>query len=98
MIGNIKKTFLPKTGMREKQLLQDPGYVDTVDTYCMQWDKEVPPNILIIFSAYIDIVDKQHSIHNSIALILCINHLNMPFNVYTTDKVIMITVSGFPTI
>ena len=24
-----------KTGMREKQVLQDPGYVDTVDTCCM---------------------------------------------------------------
>ena len=30
MIGNIKETFLPKTGMREKQLLQDPGYVRVV--------------------------------------------------------------------
>ena len=41
---------------------------------------------------------KQHTkftIHNSIALILCIDHLNMPFNVHTTDKV---TVSGFLTI
>ena len=26
MIGNIKRTFPPKTSMREKQLLQDPGY------------------------------------------------------------------------
>ena len=30
MIGNIKETFPPKTGMREKQLLQDPGYVRVV--------------------------------------------------------------------
>ena len=30
MIGNIKKTFPPKTGMSEKQLLQDPGYVEGV--------------------------------------------------------------------
>ena len=30
MIGNIKETFPPKTGMREKQLLQDPGYVGVV--------------------------------------------------------------------
>ena len=30
MIGNIKKTFLPKTGLREKQLLQDPGYVKDI--------------------------------------------------------------------
>ena len=39
-----------------------------------------------------------YSVHNSIALILCIDHLNMPFNVHTTDKVTMITVSGFLTI
>ena len=26
-----------------------------------------------------------YTIHNSIALILCIDHLNMPFNVHTTD-------------
>ena len=31
MIGNIKKTFPPKTGLREKQLLQDPGYVKDVE-------------------------------------------------------------------
>ena len=36
----LKKLSRQKTGMREKQLLQDPGYVDTVDTCCMQWDKE----------------------------------------------------------
>ena len=30
MIGNIKETFPPKTGLREKQLLQDPGYVEDV--------------------------------------------------------------------
>ena len=39
-----------------------------------------------------------YTIHNSIALIICIDHLNMPFNVHTTDKVTMITVSGFLTI
>ena len=39
-----------------------------------------------------------YSIHNSIALIFCIKHLDMPFNVHTTDKVTMITVSGFLTI
>ena len=32
MIGNIKKTFLPKTGMQEKQTLQDPGYVKGIET------------------------------------------------------------------
>ena len=36
MIGNIKEIFPPKTGMQEKQLLQDPGYVEGVETtYCM---------------------------------------------------------------
>ena len=36
MIGNIKETFPPKTGLREKQLLQDPGYVEDVgDSFCM---------------------------------------------------------------
>ena len=30
MIGNIKRTFPPKTGMQEKQLLQDPGYVKDI--------------------------------------------------------------------
>ena len=34
MIGNIKEIFLPKTGMREKQLLQDPGYVKVVREMC----------------------------------------------------------------
>ena len=34
MIGNIKEIFLPKTGMQEKQLFQDPGYVERVKTTC----------------------------------------------------------------
>ena len=36
MIGNIKEIFPPKTGLREKQVLQDPGCVEGVEsTYCM---------------------------------------------------------------
>ena len=36
MIGNIKRKFPPKTGLREKQVLQDPGYVRGVkDPRCM---------------------------------------------------------------
>ena len=31
MIGNIKEIFPPKTSM---QLLQDPGYVEGVETTC----------------------------------------------------------------
>ena len=34
MIGNIKKTFLPKTGIREKQLLQLPRYVKDFEDAC----------------------------------------------------------------
>ena len=51
-------------------------------------------------SVCIDSVDKQdtYSIHNSIALIFCIDCLDMPFKVHTPDKVTMITVSGFLTI
>ena len=51
-------------------------------------------NAFACFDLHINSVDK-HTIHNSIALILCINCLNIPFNVHTTDKV---TVSGFLTI
>ena len=35
MVRNMKETFPSKTGMWKKQVLQDPGYVDTVDTCCM---------------------------------------------------------------
>ena len=34
MIGNIKEIFPPKTGLREKQVLQNPGYVEGVKTTC----------------------------------------------------------------
>ena len=34
MIGNIKRKFPPKTGLQEKQLLQDPGYVEGVESAC----------------------------------------------------------------
>ena len=36
-----------------------------------------------------------YTLYNSIALILCVNHLDIPFNV---NKVTMITMSGFLTI
>ena len=35
MIGNIKETFLPKTGLQEKQLLQDPERVFPITTLGM---------------------------------------------------------------
>ena len=56
MIENIKRKFLPKTGMQEKQLLQDPGYVDTVDTCCMLYARRQGA-ILIVFTMYVDTVD-----------------------------------------
>ena len=52
------------------------------------------------FDLCIDSVDKQDTILNTQkhCFDLCIDHLDMPFNVHTTDKVTMITVSGFLTI
>ena len=38
MIGNIKKTFPLKTGMRKKQVLQNPGYVRGVEGPCCMLD------------------------------------------------------------
>ena len=64
--------------------------VDSVNKHSIQ--------CIACFDLHVDSVNKQHSIHNSIALILCIDHLDMPFNVHTTDKVTMITMSGFLTI
>ena len=32
IIGNINETFLSKTGMWKKQVLQDPGYVEGVES------------------------------------------------------------------
>ena len=34
MIENIKRTFPPKTGLQEKQLLQDTGYVKDIEDSC----------------------------------------------------------------
>ena len=36
MVRNMKETFLPKTGMWKKQVLQDAGYIkDVKDACCM---------------------------------------------------------------
>ena len=64
--------------------------IDSLDKHSIQ--------CIACFDLCIDSVNKKDTIHNSIALILCIDHLDMPFNVHTTDKVTMITVSGFLTI
>ena len=34
MIGYIKEIFPPKTGLREKEVLQDPGYDGGVEGRC----------------------------------------------------------------
>ena len=75
------------------ECIRDPCLVSTVLTY-------IAFNALhaLIFVSTVSINKIPYSIHNSIALILCIDHLDMPFNVHTTDKVTMITVSGFLTI
>ena len=75
------------------ECIRDPCLVSTVSTY-------IAFNALraLIFVSTVSTNKIPYSIHNSIALILCINHLDMPFNVHTTDKVTMITVSGFLTI
>ena len=49
----------------------------------------------LIFISTVSTNKIPYAIHNSLALILCIDHVDMPFNVHTTDKV---TVSGFLTI
>ena len=64
--------------------------IDSLDKHSIQ--------CIACFDLCINSVNKKDTIHNSIALILCIDHLDMPFNVHTTDKVTMITVSGFLTI
>ena len=75
------------------ECIRDPCLVLTVLTY-------IAFNALhaLIFVSTVSTNKIPYSIHNSIALILCIDHLDMPFNVHTTDKVTMITVSGFLTI
>ena len=52
----------------------------------------------LIFVSTVSTNKIPYTIHNNIALILCIDHLDMFFNVHTRDKVTMITVSGFLTI
>ena len=49
----------------------------------------------LIFVSTVSTNKIPYTIYNSIALILCIDHLDMPFNV---NKVTMMTMSGFLTI
>ena len=65
MIGNIKKTFPPKTGMQKKQVLQDPGYVkDVKDAYCVLSAKysNNTVDLFIIFQLILYIVEDVEDI------------------------------------
>ena len=64
---------------------------------CMQQHKE-PAQKFSLYMSTLSTNNIVYTIHNSIALILCMDCLDMPFNVHTTDKVTMITVNGFLTI
>ena len=58
-------------------------------------DKQSIQCIALIFALTVSTNKIPYTIYNSIALILCIDRLDMPFNV---NKVTMITVSGSLTI
>ena len=59
MIRNIKETFPPKTGLREKQLLQDPGYVEDIGdallhaAWSLQNTRRLPSVSLIILIKFL---------------------------------------------
>ena len=74
MIGNIKEIFPPKTGLREKQLLQDPGYVEDVRdallhaVWSLQNTRRLPSLRLIILINFSEII--QQTTTDCIALSL----------------------------
>ena len=65
MIGNIKEIFPPKTGLQEKQVLQDLGYVEGVETTCcmlhgmLQGCTKYP---------YVEGVERNKNSHNTVDL------------------------------
>ena len=61
IIGNIKKLFLPKMICRKKQVLWDPGYVDTVEACCML-HAMMQGTILMVFTVYVHIVNTYNQI------------------------------------
>ena len=56
MVTNIKETFPPKPGMWKRQVLQDPAYVKTVDTFCMR-HATMQGAILIAFTVHVNTVN-----------------------------------------
>ena len=65
MIGNIKRTFLPKTGLQEKQVLQDPGYVEGVKNYMLHAAWYVARFYKI---SYVEGVKRNKNSHNTVDL------------------------------
>ena len=64
MIGNIKEIFPPKTGLREKQVLQDPGYVEGVKTTCCMLR-----NVARLYKIpYVEGVERNKNSHNTVDL------------------------------
>ena len=67
MIGNIKEIFPPKTGKRGKQLLQDPGYVERVETTCCMLHAAWYVARLYEIS-YVERVERNKNSHNTVDL------------------------------
>ena len=61
MIENIKETFPPKTDMQKKQVLQHPGYVNTVKACYMQCIKVIWA-ILVSNGTYVNTADTYNQI------------------------------------
>ena len=61
MVRIMKQTFPPKPGMWKKQVLQDPVYVNTVNTCCML-HAMMQGAILIVFTVYVFTVDTYNQI------------------------------------
>ena len=59
--------FQPKTGMREKQLLQDPGYVEGVETTCCMLHAAWYVARLYAIS-YVERVERNKNSHNTVDL------------------------------
>ena len=79
IIGNIKETFLPKTGMWKKHILQDPRYVKGVKSACcillamLQGCMKYHPMLLMSKGS------KVHSIYNVDSNMKSLNYLKIIF-------------------
>ena len=87
MIGNIKETFPPKTGLRQKQLLQDPGYVERVETTCCMLHAAWYVARLYEIS-YVERVERNKNSHNTVDLSLMLKESkgHSIYNVHSNSK------------